>query len=237
MFGVLLGLVLLFGALGEPAAALVLGVACSLTVGLVVGLFSPLPATPEPSVSRLRGSLIGALQGWLLVAPLTGVAALCAGLASGVTSPISVGIEVGSVCGMSGVLAGLLLGRPAAVFDGLPRVLQEQWKRLDGRFEGVCTPWPGLQLRCATWQSTSKKLCVWMGVRMMHLPSSWAPHHMGASVGFCIRCVCFGWACRSSIGEAWRRRYEEILPSHLCVADRLLMTDWLSTRSQGTCCL
>jgi DNA-binding SARP family transcriptional activator len=104
---------LLFWALGHAAAGIVLAVACSLAAGLVIGLFGPPPAMPDLKASRLRGNIVSALQGWLLIAPTTGImAALCAALLLSSTRAIEFGIEVGSVCGMGGVFAGLLLGPP-----------------------------------------------------------------------------------------------------------------------------
>jgi DNA-binding SARP family transcriptional activator len=111
--GLLLGVALLFWALGNASAGIVLAVACGLMAGLVVGVFGSPLATPEPKVSRLRSSIVAALQGWLLVAPVTGlVAALCAGFVFNSTNAVAFGIEVGSVCGMNGVFAGLLLSHP-----------------------------------------------------------------------------------------------------------------------------
>jgi hypothetical protein len=104
---------LLFWALGQAAAGVVLALACSLTAGLLVGLLSPLPVASDQRASRLRSSLVSALQSWLLIAPITGiVAALSAGWVFSDVSPVAVGVEVGSVCGMAGVFAGLLLGSP-----------------------------------------------------------------------------------------------------------------------------
>jgi hypothetical protein len=111
--GVLLLIAALFGALGQPAAALILGTSCSLLAGLVVGLFGPPPGLSRLTGASLRNTLIAALSGGALVAVPTGlVAALSALLALPGVQPWAIGLEVGAVCGIGGVFAGLLFGRP-----------------------------------------------------------------------------------------------------------------------------
>jgi DNA-binding SARP family transcriptional activator/DNA polymerase III delta prime subunit len=111
--GVLLLIVALFGALGQPAAALILSTSCSLLAGLVVGLFGPPPGLSRLTGASLRSTLIAALSGGALVAVPTGlVAALSALLALPGVQPWAIGLEVGAVCGIGGVFAGLLFGRP-----------------------------------------------------------------------------------------------------------------------------
>jgi DNA polymerase III delta prime subunit len=113
VLGVFLCIAVLFTALREPAAALILSPSCSLAAGLVVGLFGSPPGLPRLTRAHLRSSLIAALLGGALIALPTGlVAALGAALAALPLAPWAVGIEVGAVCGIGGVFAGLLLGHP-----------------------------------------------------------------------------------------------------------------------------